>query len=551
MNAADFQREEMEVDVLIVGAGPAGLSCALRLAQLIRQHGPGLSAENICVIEKAEELGMHSLSGAVIDPRALAELLPDFLKTGAPLEARVNLERLLFLTMERAWKIPLIPGALRQQGHYVGSIGRLVQWLGNHVQECGANIFTGFAGARLLIENGLVVGVYADDKGLDRAGVGKANFQPGYRLRAKLTILAEGAHGSLSKELIRHFDLSAGRNPQSYSLGLKELWELPEQRLAPGEVWHTLGYPLGHDHYGGGWIYGLQNRRVSLGLMVGLQYRAADFDPHSALQHLKCHPVLSGLLKDAKLLRYGAKTVPAGGYWSAPQPWADGALLIGDAAGLFDTRRLKGVHLAMKSGMLAAETAFELLQPKIHPTARLVQYQQKLDDSWIGQELWRARNHRQGFIRGLWPGMWHSILQSLSGGRGLWARYPNYAGHSLLQKTGNNIQPDSKSVAADGKLTFDKPSSLYHSGVRHEEDQPPHLHISEPNICHDRCTEEYGNPCQRFCPAGVYEMIDAGARLKINAQNCIHCKTCDIMDPYQIITWVPPEGGGGPRYDAM
>jgi electron-transferring-flavoprotein dehydrogenase len=545
-------RERMEVDVVIVGAGPAGLSCALHLARLIRDRGaPPLAAENICVVEKAETLGMHTLSGVIIDPRALAELVPDYLDAGAPLEALVDQERLLFLSQRRAWEAPFIPQPLRNRGHYVASLGRLVQWLGTRVQQAGVNIFTGFSGADLLIEDGRVVGVRTGDKGVDRAGRPKGNFQPGYELRAKLTVLAEGSHGSLAKELIRRFRLDEGRNPQSYTLGLKEIWELPEARLAPGEVWHSLGYPLADDHYGGGWVYGLPGRRVSLGLMVGLQYRDPAFDSHGALQHFKRHPMMRRLLRGGGLLRYGAKTVPVGGYWAVPKLHADGALLVGDAAGLFNARRLKGVHLAMKSGMLAAEAAFDALRAGDTGDAQLSSYPHRLAQSWVQQELWRARNHHQGFERGLWRGLWHAALQAITGGRGWRARYPSRAGHAWLRKQegGNSRAP--APATADGALTFDKTASLYHSGVRHEEDQPSHLRIADPDLCLDRCRREYGNPCQYFCPAGVYEMIEGGARLKVNAQNCVHCKTCDIMDPYQIITWVPPEGGGGPRYEGM
>jgi electron-transferring-flavoprotein dehydrogenase len=553
-----MRRERMDMDVVVVGAGPAGLSFALHLARLMKtggSGGQGAAPGNVCVLEKAEALGMHTLSGAVMDPRALVELLPRMPAGDVPQGTPVSAERLLFLGERRAWRSPYLPAPLRNHGHRVVSLGSLVQWLGAQAQLAGVDVFTGFAGAELLVEGERVVGVRTDDKGVDRDGRAGSNFQAGLELRARLTVLAEGAHGSLTKALIRRFGLDRGRNPRNYALGVKEVWEVPAPGLAPGEVWHTLGYPLDSRHQGGGWLYGMPGRRVSLGLLSTLAGRDPAFDPHAALQAFKRHPVIRRQLAGGKLLHYGAKTVPVGGYWAMPEPYADGAMLIGDAAGLFDTRRLKGIHLAIKSGMLAAETAFEALQAGDCGRESLASYPRRLERSWVRDELWRSRNHYQGFDRGLWQGLWHAALQGISGGRGLHRRYPARPGHARMMSL--ETAPEASAAgtlpaaAGDEAVTFDRAASVYHSGVRHREDQPSHLIITEPDICAGRCAREFGNPCRHFCPAGVYELVGPERRLKVNAQNCLHCKACDIMDPYQIIDWTTPEGGGGPRYDGM
>ncbi len=552
------EREKLEADVLIIGAGPAGLSCALHLANLIEQHtaakkSPALSAENIYVLEKAREIGAHQLSGAIMDPRALRELVPDFEKS-APLDTPVTGDAAYYLTEGGSFKLPITPPPLRNHGNYVISLNKLVKWLGGLVEKKGVNLFTQFAGKELLLETNGIAGVLTEDKGVDKNGKPKDNFTPGYELRAKVTVLAEGPRGSLTKELVNHFKLD-GLNPQVYGLGIKELWDVQPGRIDTGYVAHTLGWPLGSDIYGGGWIYGLRDNRVSLGMVIGLEYRDPLFDPHAAFQRFKTHPFVKKILEGGKLVRYGAKTVPYGGWYSQPRSYVDGGLIIGDSASLLNSQRLKGIHTAIKSGMLAAETIYEALCAGDTSANALKKYPEKIERSWLKQELWAVRNFHQGFHDGLWKGLVHAGLQFVSGGRGLidpMRCEPGYEDYTKLDRD-RTLVDQSTRFKGDGKLTFDRLTDVYHSGTRHDEDQPCHLIVLDPNICSDRCVREFGNPCQYFCPAAVYEMaVENGVpKLKINAANCVHCKTCDIADPYQIINWVPPEGGGGPNYEGM
>ncbi|HEY1923675.1 MAG TPA: electron transfer flavoprotein-ubiquinone oxidoreductase [Candidatus Acidoferrum sp.] len=548
------QREQLEADVLIVGAGPAGLSCALHLANLIQKHKdsgakPELSPENIYVLEKGREVGAHQLSGAIMNPKALAELVPDYEKS-APLDTPVTDDAALFFTEHGSFRFPITPPPFKNKGNYVVSLNKIAKWLGGLVEGSGVNLFTQFGGAQLIYENNGIAGVITEDKGIDKTGKPKDNYTPGYELRAKVTVLAEGTRGSLTKQLVEKYKLD-NINPQIYSLGIKELWDVQPGRIAPGYVAHTLGWPVATDMYGGGWIYGLSNNRVSIGLVIGLEYADSQFDPHEAFQKWKTHAHIKKILDGGRLVRYGAKSLPAGGWYSMPRSYVDGGLVIGDSGSFLDSQRLKGIHMAMKSGMLAAETIFDALKAGDTSAKTLSAFPKKVESSYIKKELWAVRNFHQSFKYGLYGGLFHTGLQFVTGGRGLIDPMRAEAGYKHYHQIDGHPAP--ARFQGDGKLTFDRLTDVYHSGTRHEEDQPCHLIVHDLNVCATKCTVEYGNPCQYFCPAAVYEPVtEAGnLKLKINAANCVHCKTCDIADPYQIIDWVVPEGGGGPNYEGM
>jgi electron-transferring-flavoprotein dehydrogenase len=586
-------RETLDIDVLFVGAGPASLAGAYHLARLVRRHNetaaggaaaaPASPLEvSIAVLEKGREIGSHALSGAVVDTRAFAELFPDDWRE-APFEAPVGAEKVLVLTAGGAHALPVIPPPLRNHGCHVASLGKLLKWMAPRVEAAGVDLFYEFPAVEALLEDGRVAGVRTGDRGIDRHGRKKANYEPGIDIRTRCVVLGEGPRGTLVKQLDAALGLWRDRNPQVYALGLKEVWDLPPGRIAAGQVIHTLGWPLGLHTFGGGFLYGMQGDQLIVGLVVGLDYRNPLLDPHLEFQRWKTHPAIARLLAGGKLAFYGAKAIPEGGWWSLPRLGGDGFLLIGDSAGFLNSQRLKGIHLAMKSGMLAAEAIFEDLAAAVpsaggpSPTADrgsamlpptdvrrplLQRYQAKVESSWIRDELWPVRNSHQAFDHGLLAGMFQAGVGLLTGGRG-WGvrdRLPTRPGHQrmvpLTSPAGRRLEPPppipAERARIDGaRLVFDRLADVYMSGTAHEEDQPVHLHVLDPTICVTRCTEEYANPCERFCPAAVYEMVSEPRRLLINASNCVHCKTCDIMDPYGIIDWVPPEGGGGPNYSKM
>ncbi len=541
-----MEREVLEVDVVVVGAGPAGLAFAVDLARRAKTREQELS---ILVLEKADEIGKHQLSGAVMDPRGILELFPQARAQGFPVQAEVGDDALYWLTERSQRKLSgmLLPPPFKNHGNWIVSAAEVVQWLAARAEELGVEVYPGFAGGELVYDaRGSVSGLRTVDQGRDRQGAPKSNFQAGMEVRGRLTVLAEGTRGSLSKQLIAKKKLQEGRNPQIWGVGVKEIWELPGESIT-GTVWHTAGWPLCDGEYGGGWIYGLPERRVSLGFVVGIDQGNPAFDYHARMQEWKTHPFLDKLLRGGKLLRYGAKSVPEGGLHSMPRLWGDGFLLLGDAAGFMNAARLKGLHLALKSGMLAAEAAADALVGEGCSTDALARYDDLFEASWAHEELWKVRNFRQGFQKGFLTGSVLAGLGVVSGGHLPTGRLRMESDHDrYAQDGGENQRPKPR---FDNALSFDKLTSVYHSGTVHEEDQPCHLVVLEPDICHSRCTREYGNPCQHFCPAAVYEW-EADKGLKINASNCVHCKTCDIADPYQIINWEVPEGGG-PAYAGM
>jgi len=566
----EVEREEFEVDVLIVGAGPAGLACAYKLKELIDQHeekrasgesesDKDLSETMILMIEKASHVGAHSLSGAVMDPKGIAELIPDYKDKGAPLGMEVEDDTLYFLTQSSRFATPWLPSDMHNHGYNVISLNQFTAWLGELVEAKEIDILTAAGGRQMLYEDGRTIGVRTDDKGVDKEGNPKSNFEAGTDIKANVTVLAEGVRGSLTKAHINELELDKGKNPQSYVTGVKEIWEVPEGRFTKGTVIHTLGYPLDSRTFGGGFIYTLDPTTLLVGHVVGLNYRNPLTDPHNLFSKFKTHPYIKSLLEGGKMTRYGAKVIPEGGYWSMPKTYGDNFLIIGDSAGFLNSQRLKGIHLAIKSGIMAAETIFESLLADDFSETRLKGFDDRFRNSWAQKELYKVRNFHQGYDNGLFSGMFHTGLQMITGGKGTKEKYVIEEDHKHMKKIKeyfgkDEVDPMSQRIKHDGKLTWNKLDNVYYSGTKHEEDQPSHLVVKDLDICNNRCTEEYGNPCQHFCPAHVYEMEeteDGRKELKINASNCVHCKTCDIADPYGIITWVVPEGGGGPNYSDM
>jgi electron-transferring-flavoprotein dehydrogenase len=553
-------RETLELDVLVVGGGPAGLSAALRLSQLqAAQPGAPLT---IGVLEKSRDAGAHMLSGAVLDPSALRDLLPTFESSGAPLAAAVRDDAVYVLTRSGKFRLPVTPPPLRNHGHYIISLNTFVRWLAQQVEAAGVDVFTGFAATDVLYDGDKIIGVRTGDRGIDRHGQKKSSFAPGVDIHAKVTIFCDGVRGNLTKALIGTLGLADGRQPQVFALGIKELWEIPENRLAAGSVIHTMGYPLRLEEFGGAFIYAMPAGQVSVGFVAGLDYKDPRFDPHLAFQRFKQHPFISALLAGGRMVRYGAKALPEGGWYAIPRVHMNGGLIAGDAAGFLNSMRLKGIHLAMRTGMLAAEAAFDAVRAGDVSAVKLERYQQLIDDGGVRAELFPVRNVHQAFGHGLAAGVLYSGIALAT--NGWWVTDPmaSDGGYKRMETLAEyypgpapppeNVPGDQ--VKIDRQLTFDKLTNVHFSGTRHTEDQPSHLIVHDTDICRTRCRQEYGNPCTRFCPASVYEMVDDGAggqKLHINASNCVHCKACDIMDPYQIIDWVPPEGGEGPQYEGM
>jgi electron-transferring-flavoprotein dehydrogenase len=513
------------------------------------------------VLDKAREPGAHALSGAVLDPSTLKELIPDFEAKGAPLATPVDHDDVYFLTERGKLRFPITPPPLRNHGNYVISLNKMVKWLAGQVEAAGVDIFAGFAAQEVLYDGDRVIGVRTGDRGLDKHGGRKPTFEPGVDIHAKTTIFCDGVRGNLTKTLVSKLKLDEGRVPQLYALGIKELWEIPPDRLPAGHVIHTMGYPLRMEEFGGAFIYGMPNGLVSIGFVSGLDYQDPMFDPHLTFQRFKLHPFVSSLLEGGKMVRYGAKALPEGGWWTVPRVHMDGALIAGDAAGFMNSMRLKGIHLAMRTGMLAAETAFDAVRAGDVSAKRLAKYQEAIDASDVKRELYPVRNVHQAFEHGLVAGVLYSGFAL--GTRGFWIMdpMPARAGYQRMESLFSYYEsrppsPDApvEPVKIDRKLTFDKVTNVHFSGTRHREDEPSHLIVHDLDICRTKCRIEFGNPCTRFCPANVYEMVDdgqGGKKLHINASNCVHCKTCDIMDPYQIIDWVPPEGGEGPQYEGL
>ncbi len=542
-----MQRDSMQYDVLIVGGGPAGLSAAIRLAQCAADAGRTLS---ICVIEKGAEIGAHSLSGAVLEPRALNELLPDWAERGAPLTTKAGKDRFLLLSKNGHIQLPT-PPQMRNHGNYIVSLGLFCRWLGEQAQSLGVDIFPGFPASQLLMgENGDVQGVITGDMGVGRDGEPKPGFQPGVELRATYTLFAEGSRGHLSQQLMERFSLRQGVDPQTYGIGIKEVWEIDPAKHQAGSVLHTVGWPMPSDTYGGSFCYHWGGNLLSIGFVVGLDYTNPHLDPFAEFQRFKHHTSIAPLLEGGRRIAYGARALNEGGYQSIPKLIFPGGALIGCAAGFLNVPKIKGTHTAMKSGMVAAESVFAALQGDAPPL--LETYPKALEASWVYEELRSVRNIRPGFRKGLWWGLLHAALDTyLFRGKAPWT-LRNHADHTTLKRA-----KDCAPIAypkPDGVLSFDRLSSVYLSNTNHEEDQPVHLTLKDASVPIRHNLALYDAPEQRYCPAGVYEIVrpeGAEPHLQINAQNCVHCKTCDIKDPTQNIRWVTPEGGGGPVYGMM
>ncbi|MBT3220095.1 MAG: electron transfer flavoprotein-ubiquinone oxidoreductase, partial [Proteobacteria bacterium] len=555
--------EEMPVDVLFVGAGPASLAGAIHLMNLIEKHNAAIEAGEkqgeafdepmICIVEKGSEVGSHQLSGAVVDPTALEELFGDWKSLNPPIEHYVDDEDVVYLSKDGHTKAPWLPPEMCNHGKPIFSLGRFTKWLAEIAEEKMVNIFPGFAGFEILYEGDTVNGVRTGDKGVDEKGEPKDVFEPGMDLTAPVTIIGEGPRGHLARHLIKRYNLDSDCQPMAYEVGCKEVLELPDGDKERGFAYHSLGYPLDLKTFGGSFLYSMGGDQVCIGLMTALDAKDPHLDTHHQLQLLKSHPYWAEKLKGGKVVKYGAKTVTIGGWASMPKLYAPGAMIIGDSASFMNPMRIKGVHLAMKSGMLAAETAFEAMVSGDNSEGALKSYKTRIDASWVRKEMEPAKNFHSSFNKGLLSGMIKVGYQYLFGsGPKTVAFGPDHTHMAKLADYYGGPAPEPQKLSFDNKYLVDKLTDVYNSGTVHEEKQPCHLRISDPTICTTKCVEEYGNPCTKFCPAQVYNMQKneqtGELEMQIDFSNCVHCKTCDIRDPYQIITWVPPEGGNGPEF---
>ncbi|MDX1496356.1 MAG: electron transfer flavoprotein-ubiquinone oxidoreductase [Salinisphaeraceae bacterium] len=547
--APEIERDVMEYDVVIVGAGPAGLGAAIRLKQQNEEI-------NVCVVEKAPAVGEHILSGAIFEPRALNELIPDWKDKGAPLNTEVTKDDIYFLTGEKsAFKMPnlFVPKTMHNHGNYIISLGKLVRWLGEQAEALGVEIYPGFPAQDAIIEDGVVKGIVTGDLGIAKDGSHKDGYAPGMELRGKYTLFAEGCRGHIGKRLIAEYKLDADADPQHYGIGLKELWEIPADKFESGLVVHSAGWPLDNDNPGGSFLYHLEDNKVAVGLIVDLSYTNPHLSPFDEFQRFKHHPKIAQYLEGGKRLSYGARAITKGGYNSLPKMVFPGGALIGCDAGTLNFAKIKGSHTAMKSGMLAAEAVAETLGAGSEGGDELNAYVEKFKASWLHEELYKSRNfgaalHKFGAVVG---GGFNFVEQNIFGGKAPWNFRDTTPDYATLKPASE--APKIDYPKPDGKLSFDKLSSVFLSSTSHDEDQPSHLKLTDPSIPIEQNLPKYDEPAQRYCPAGVYEVVEdeGGKRFQINAANCVHCKTCDIKDPAQNITWVAPEGGGGPSYSAM